>query len=292
MRKKPKDKPKRPLSAYNYFFKSERQRILKYLLRNPEDTFDEAVVDEEEEKRLWTGTKKVSFEEMGKLIGRRWKSMGAEEMEKYTTLAASDAERYKKELKVWNDKKEEEKKQAVADMYSKSSQMNPYQSGYPPPPSGGYHYDPSVASGGMYGASGRSGYPYQDPNASGGYNQQMGMGSYPYYPYQTPKTDQAPGSSSYNYTPPGGTGMNPPDSNGYNPYGAPGGSNSSPPSGMPYNNGSSMASSGSEYPGAPPTSSGPDSQGQPPNYYNQGSQYYGNSFQGYPNGNSGQQHWG
>lgn len=106
-RKKPKDKPKRPLSAYNYFFKQERQRILKYLARdhsapNPPDE----VVDDEQEKRLVTEGGKVSFEEMGKLIGRRWKAISPENLEKYSALAATDAERYKKELADYNDKKE------------------------------------------------------------------------------------------------------------------------------------------------------------------------------------------
>jgi len=298
IRRKPKDKPKRPLSAYNYFFKMERQRILKYVQRTPEDVFEEAVVDAEEEKRLWTGTKKVSFEEMGKIIGKRWKSMESTELETYTKLAAGDAGRYKKEIKEWTEKKVEEKKQALADMHAKNAQMQAYQSnpmagaGYPGPPNGGYHYDPSVApSSAAYGAGNVPLYPPRQnvPNANASYGQQIGMGSYQYPSYQTAKPDQEPSSSSYSNAPPG-SGLPPIDSNSYhnpNPYTNSDGA----PSNAPYN-----GVQNSDYPGGPNNSSSSDQGNPPPNYYTQG-QYYGSGspYQSYPNDNSNpnqQQRWG
>lgn len=147
VRKKPKDKPKRPLSAYNYFFKEERQRILKYIGRRPDEIVTEAVVNPDEEGRLWTCTGKVSFEEMGKIIGGRWKAMDSETLKRYTALALGDAGRYKHELKAWNEKKELEKKNAVGGMYPYHPQSAPHYntSPYPltMPPTQAYHYNNS-----------------------------------------------------------------------------------------------------------------------------------------------------
>jgi len=110
-RKKPKDKPKRPLSAYNYFFKEERGKILKVVLaEDPEavenDPESEDFINEELMGRLKKDGGKVSFEEMGKLIGQRWKNIDPDRLSKYSELAAEDTERYKKDMQAYNSRQE------------------------------------------------------------------------------------------------------------------------------------------------------------------------------------------
>jgi hypothetical protein len=110
-RKKPKDKPKRPLSAYNFFFKEEREKILKIVLaedpskvendKDSEDYIDDAMM-----LRLKKEGGKVSFEEMGKLIGQRWKGIDPDRLSKYSEMAAEDTERYKKEMLSYNGRQE------------------------------------------------------------------------------------------------------------------------------------------------------------------------------------------
>lgn len=81
-RKKPKDAPRRPLSAYNYFFKDERVRIIA------EDL---------------PGT--VGFHNMTKTIGTRWKALSEEERASYKERASVDKIRYRNEMDEYNAKK-------------------------------------------------------------------------------------------------------------------------------------------------------------------------------------------
>jgi hypothetical protein len=123
--KKPKDMPKRPLSAYNIFFKDERRRILKAIPTpggsNTND--DESSSDEEgpsatsafsaTSTRLPHG--KIGFRSLAKTIAKRWKELPSTEVERYKMLASRESERYKLEMKEYNDKKAREKMEAIVE---------------------------------------------------------------------------------------------------------------------------------------------------------------------------------
>lgn len=205
-KKKPKDKPKRPLSAYNYFFKEEREKILRVVLaedptkvENPPESED--YLSEETIGRLKKEGGKVSFEEMGKLIGQRWKNIDPDRLAKYSEMASEDTERYKKEMQSYNGRQEAKMRSEAlkppasfqhgvpGGPKSSGSQpaagMDPRQQGYPPdmqgfgpgmggyPPYGMEMYGPPM---GMYGYGGGYGYPPEQMDGRGGmYSQQMGM---------------------------------------------------------------------------------------------------------------------
>lgn len=79
-KKKPKGFPKRPLSAYNLFFKSERPNILF----------------EAKTEKL-----KITFEELGKRIGQRWHLLNEDKRKEFSILADADVTRYRTEMNVF-----------------------------------------------------------------------------------------------------------------------------------------------------------------------------------------------
>lgn len=129
---KVKGKPKRPLSAYNFFFRAERSRILDSIPRNGKKGEDEVKEDKvkkedaggegssvsskggdrdydrigDDGKKIPHG--KIGFENLAKLIGKRWQELDAEGVEKYKRLADEDMTRYKKEMEVFLTKEARE----------------------------------------------------------------------------------------------------------------------------------------------------------------------------------------
>lgn len=106
VRKKPKDKPKRPLSAYNIFFKEERGRILAEI---PESDSKEDLSAEAEggdgnqsaRKRKKRPHGKIGFENLAKVIGQRWQELNSEEVEYYKKKAEEDMKRYKNQMEEY-----------------------------------------------------------------------------------------------------------------------------------------------------------------------------------------------
>ncbi len=125
--KKPKNKPKRPLSAYNIFFKDERANILSGIPDKADDDEDEddekknkdedgadGEEGEDGEKKKSSGKKrkrvphgKIGFESLAKIVGQRWKELPPDELEKYKKLAEDDMKRYRKEMEAYVQKQRE-----------------------------------------------------------------------------------------------------------------------------------------------------------------------------------------
>ncbi|KAL3913946.1 MAG: hypothetical protein SGARI_000387, partial [Bacillariaceae sp.] len=130
--KKPKNKPKRPLSAYNIFFKDERAKILANIPDKTEedeegDGEEKAVKKEEGEngdekaeggeagdKKKSSGKKrkrvphgKIGFESLAKIVGQRWKELPPDELEQYKARAEEDMKRYRKEMEAYVQKQRE-----------------------------------------------------------------------------------------------------------------------------------------------------------------------------------------
>ncbi|CAJ1969336.1 unnamed protein product [Cylindrotheca closterium] len=87
-RKKPRGMPKRPLSAYNIFFRTQR-----------------TIVQAKAKKETPEGSKGLGFEGLGKLIGKQWKKLSKEDRKKYEILAEKDGVRYRQEMDAYNQKK-------------------------------------------------------------------------------------------------------------------------------------------------------------------------------------------
>jgi len=90
--KKPKDMPRRPLSAYNLFFKEERARMLvEANKRMLQEDFARSGGDFQPPARV----PKIGFERMAKTIAKRWKELPKHDMERYKAQAANEMKWYR-----------------------------------------------------------------------------------------------------------------------------------------------------------------------------------------------------
>lgn len=92
------DKPRRPLTSYNIFFKEQRRMILSEMPTRPEG-----------KPRRSHG--KIGFAELARLIASRWKAVDKDTRKYFDDLAAKDKVRYQNEMAVWKKKEKQREQQ-------------------------------------------------------------------------------------------------------------------------------------------------------------------------------------
>eukprot|EP00594_Rhizosolenia_setigera_P014967 CAMPEP_0178967242 /NCGR_PEP_ID=MMETSP0789-20121207/17455_1 /TAXON_ID=3005 /ORGANISM="Rhizosolenia setigera, Strain CCMP 1694" /LENGTH=452 /DNA_ID=CAMNT_0020652769 /DNA_START=93 /DNA_END=1448 /DNA_ORIENTATION=+ len=90
--------PKRPLSAYNFYFKDERKRLLQTMPKN-KDLMSLSTSQSYKRKGRGPPHHKISFQEMGKKIGNNWKNVGKSMKDKYNLMAKEEKKKYEEKLK-------------------------------------------------------------------------------------------------------------------------------------------------------------------------------------------------
>ena len=111
--KKQKDKPKRPLSAYNIFFKHTRSRIVEGF--SEEGTVEETiqsiegiVANSTETRRHRKTHGQISFGDLARRIADKWKTIGKNQKTLFDHYASLDMKRYRRDVAIWKAKKERE----------------------------------------------------------------------------------------------------------------------------------------------------------------------------------------
>eukprot|EP00557_Chaetoceros_sp_GSL56_P012694 CAMPEP_0176480332 /NCGR_PEP_ID=MMETSP0200_2-20121128/2221_1 /TAXON_ID=947934 /ORGANISM="Chaetoceros sp., Strain GSL56" /LENGTH=722 /DNA_ID=CAMNT_0017876445 /DNA_START=158 /DNA_END=2326 /DNA_ORIENTATION=+ len=137
-RKRPVDMPRRPLSAYNFFFSEERVRLLAEI-PNPDAeqasgandiSTENTTVEDNNKEEIHDVTSasserllkirdakvmkrrphrkshgKIAFKDLAREVGKRWKSLNDVEKSRYNELAEKDLQRYNEQMKDYNSKR-------------------------------------------------------------------------------------------------------------------------------------------------------------------------------------------
>lgn len=104
-------KPKRPLSAYNFFFAQERKLIL-----------NEMPIRAEGKLRRSHG--KIGFADLARNIAAKWKTINDEERKQFSDKAAVDKDRYIREMNEWKKTQLIEVAEAAASIGPNFHQLN------------------------------------------------------------------------------------------------------------------------------------------------------------------------
>lgn len=102
-------KPKRPLSAYNIFFRDERAKIIagelsdeeKDMLQRGSRFEDRHTSSGIKEYRRKQPHRKASFQDLARIIAARWKTIDPERLQKYEKMSALGRIKYSRDLHIW-----------------------------------------------------------------------------------------------------------------------------------------------------------------------------------------------
>ena len=90
-------KPKRAMTAYNFFFQAERKKLIEMGLEAYEAMMSGRPPPDPEK----CSKERVPFQLIGKIIGKYWKLISADDLKRYQMLANEDAKRYERERKIY-----------------------------------------------------------------------------------------------------------------------------------------------------------------------------------------------
>jgi len=124
-KRKAKGTPQRPLSAYNYFVREERQRIASEKER--------AEKAGEKTSQRPAGKNNKEFSAVGKMVAERWRELSTEDREKYQKLAEQDMNRYLREMNDYQLKVAKTRQQDDASALSKIHEPSGPLPGIPSP---------------------------------------------------------------------------------------------------------------------------------------------------------------